>query len=162
MEAWREGMEPTNMDFREVLECTCLRMRRASRRVTQIYDHALEPIGITVNQFGLLAQLAGVRQAGSDGLSIGALAERLGADPTTLNRTLKPVEERGLVRSVFDPADARLRLIEITQKGERELSKAMPLWRQAHEQLQTALGTTSMQMLGELLDLSVAKLAAAQ
>jgi DNA-binding MarR family transcriptional regulator len=156
------SMEATETDFREVIECICLRMRRAARRVTQIYDHALEPIGITVNQFGLLAQLAGVRMGGSDGLSIGILAERLGTDPTTLNRTLKPLEERGLVRSAFDPADARLRLLEITQKGQRELGKAMPLWHQAQDQLQAALGIKSLQALGELLDLSVTKLAPVQ
>jgi DNA-binding MarR family transcriptional regulator len=155
-------MQAMEADFRDVTQCTCLRMRRVTRRVTQIYDHALEPVGITVNQFGLLAQLAGVRVAGSDGLSIGALADRLGTDPTTLNRTLKPLQDRGLVRSAFDPIDARLRLVEITEKGERELEKAMPLWRQAQEQLQTALGMTSMQTLGELLDLSVAKLAPTQ
>ena len=46
-------------DFRRIMECTCMRMRRATRRVTQLYDRALEPAGLTVNQFGLLAYLHG-------------------------------------------------------------------------------------------------------
>jgi DNA-binding MarR family transcriptional regulator len=145
-------------DLREIIGCTCLRMRRATRRITQIYDHALEPIGITVNQFGLLAHLYGASLSGS-GLSIGALAERLGTDPTTLNRTLKPLQERGAVKDAIDPDDARVRLVLITDKGQRELAKAIPLWRQAQEQVESALGSKPMRDLNGLLDLSVAKLA---
>lgn len=36
-------------EIRAIMGCTCLRMRRAARRVTQLYDHALEPAGLTVN-----------------------------------------------------------------------------------------------------------------
>ena len=46
-------------ELRKIMECTCLRMRRATRLVTQLYDHALGPSGLTVSQFGLLAYLLG-------------------------------------------------------------------------------------------------------
>ena len=46
-------------ELRKIMGCTCMRMRRATRRVTQLYDHALEPSGLTVSQFGLLAYLLG-------------------------------------------------------------------------------------------------------
>src|SRR5271170_1410320 len=144
----------------EVLGCTCLRMRRVTRRVTQIYDHALAPAGVTVNQFGLLAHLYGVTLAGSAGLPIGALAERLGADPTTLNRTLKPLQDKGLVRDCLDPSDGRVRLVQLTEKGRRELVKIMPLWRKAQAQVERQLGPRSMTALNELLDLSAARLKA--
>ena len=78
-------------NLQEVMGCTCLRVRRASRHITQIYDRALEAVGLTINQFGVLANLYGVDLVRSDGLSIGALSERLGVDPTTLNRILKPL-----------------------------------------------------------------------
>jgi hypothetical protein len=48
---------PDEIDIQEISGCTCLRLRRAARQMTQIYDGALEPAGITVNQFGLLAKL---------------------------------------------------------------------------------------------------------
>jgi DNA-binding MarR family transcriptional regulator len=149
-----------DIEIAEVLGCTCLRMRRVTRRVTQIYDHALARAGVTVNQFGLLAHLYGVTLAGSVGLSIGALAERLGADPTTLNRTLKPLQDKGLVRDSLDPADGRVRLVQLTDKGRRELVKIMPLWRKAQAQVERGLGPKSMQALNELLDLSAARLKA--
>src|SRR5262249_1151236 len=77
-------------DFRRIMECTCMRMRRATRRVTQLYDRALEPAGLTVNQFGLLAYLHGASLQRSNDLSISTIAEWLGMDPTTLEPCLGP------------------------------------------------------------------------
>jgi DNA-binding MarR family transcriptional regulator len=147
-----------NKELAEIMECTCLRMRRASRRMTQIYDHKLGSAGLTINQFGLLAQLYGVNLGRSAGLAVGALAERLGTDPTTLNRTLKPLEARGLVSDSSDPDDGRARIVRITDKGQRELLKAVPLWRQAQAQVEKALGSKSMRDLNKLLDFSSGRL----
>ncbi len=113
-----------------------------------------EPAGLTANQFGLLAQLYGARLGGSSGLSIGALAELLGTDPSTLNRTLKPLQQPGLVRDAVDPADGRVRIVEITARGRRDFLKAMPLWREAQARVETALGAKAMDALNELLDFS--------
>ena len=40
------------IDLREVSGCTCLHARRIARQLTQAYDGALAPVGVTVNQFG--------------------------------------------------------------------------------------------------------------
>ncbi len=95
-------------EIRELLGCTCLRLRRATRNVTQFYDHSLQPAGVTANQFGLLARLHAASLGGSDGISIGVMAESIGMDPTTLNRNLKPLEAMDWVRVVPD-SKARLR-----------------------------------------------------
>jgi DNA-binding MarR family transcriptional regulator len=145
-------------DFRRIMECTCMRMRRATRRVTQLYDRALEPAGLTVNQFGLLAYLHGASLQRSNDLSIGTIAEWLGMDPTTLNRNLKPLAAKGLVRNAIDPADGRVRIVRITDKGRRALLKAVPFWRGAQAQVDTALGAEATASLNELLDVSAARL----
>jgi DNA-binding MarR family transcriptional regulator len=139
-------------NLQEVMRCTCLRIRRTSRHVTQIYDHALEAVELTINQFGLLANLYGVDLLRADGLSIGALSERLGVDPTTLNRTLKPLTARGLVKDLTDAADGRVRIVRIAEKGKREFLKAMPLWRQAQARVEAALGEKTTSALNDLLD----------
>ncbi len=141
-------------NLQEIMGCTCLRIRRTSRLITQVYDRAIEASGLTINQFGLLANLYGVDLVRSAGLSIGALSERLGTDPTTLNRTLKPLAGKGLVKDSTNPADGRVRIVRITEKGKRELLKAIPRWRQAQEQVESALGTKPMAALNELLDLT--------
>lgn len=55
----------------KLMGCTCSRLRKVARRVSQIYDRSLESSGLTVTQYALLAYLASF-----DGISIGALAEK--------------------------------------------------------------------------------------
>lgn len=141
-------------ELRKIMGCTCMRMRRATRRVTKLYDHALEPAGLTVSQFGLLAYLLGASQAPSNASSIGTIAEWLGMDPTTLNRNLKPLAAKALVRNAPDPADGRVRIVRITDKGKRVLLKAVELWRGAQAQVDETLGPQAIAVLGELLDLA--------
>ena len=147
-----------DVSVEEIAGCTCLRMRRAARRVTQVYDQQLARARLTGNQFGLLGHLYGTSLREPSGLSIGALAERVGMDPTTLNRNLKPLQRQGLVDAAPDPADGRARLVRITEAGRRRLEKAVPLWRQAQGRVEAALGVKSMVKLNDLLDLSFARL----
>ena len=147
-----------HVDVQEIAGCTCLRLRRASRKLTRIYDRLLGAAGLTVNQFGLLAQLYGADVGRSTGLSMGIIAERLGLDPTTLNRNLKPLQLQGLVKDTIDAADRRVRIIRITEKGRRTLERAMPFWRQAQAQVERALGDEAMGALNGLLDQSTIKL----
>jgi DNA-binding MarR family transcriptional regulator len=90
--------------------------------------------------------------------SIGTMAEWLGMDPTTLNRNLKPLLVKGLVKNVLDPADGRVRIVAITEKGLRMLREAVPRWRNAQANVEKAIGAKSIAELNTLLDLSSAKL----
>ena len=145
-------------EIRELLGCTCLRLRRATRNVTQFYDHSLRPAGITANQFGLLARLRGASLEGSDGMSIGTMAESIGMDPTTLNRNLKPLEAMDWVKVVPDSTDARVRIVRMTDQGQRTLLEAIPLWRQAQARLRKSLGSQAVTDLNDLLDRSAVDL----
>src|SRR4051812_13790208 len=108
------------------LGCTCSRLRRLARRVTQIYDGHLEGSGLSVGQFGLLAPL---NARGS--LSMGMFAERAVMDPTTLTRNLAPLQRDGYVKIAPDPEDRRRRMVSITPKGRRAFQDALPAWRAA-------------------------------
>jgi DNA-binding MarR family transcriptional regulator len=138
----------------ELAKCTCLRLRKATRRVTQIYDQMLEPSGLTIAQFSLLARLWP-----DANLSIGELAEALVTDPTTLTRNLKPLLERGLLRTFNDAADRRRRMIGLTDTGRAIVPVAHPLWRKAQEQLATLLGAREIASLNSALDRSLDRLA---
>jgi DNA-binding MarR family transcriptional regulator len=149
-------------NLQTIMGCTCLRIRRATRRVTQVYDRALEPTGLTVNQFGLLGYLVGASRAPAQASSIGSIAEWLGMDPTTLSRNLKPLLKKGMVKNAIDPADGRVRIVRITEKGLRRLRGALPRWRSAQADVEKMIGATSIAELNTLLDLSASKLRASE
>jgi DNA-binding MarR family transcriptional regulator len=151
--------DKNDVEIRAAMGCTCMRLRRATRRVTQLYDQLLAPAGITAGQFGLLGRLYGARQQGRPALSIGAMAELHGMDPTTLNRNLKPLLAAGLVHDGHDPNDRRIRTVTLTDAGRDCLAAAMPLWQEAQHRLEAALGAEATHALNGLLDLSAAKLA---
>ncbi|HEY6254518.1 MAG TPA: MarR family winged helix-turn-helix transcriptional regulator [Xanthobacteraceae bacterium] len=146
------------IDLREVSGCTCLRARRVSRQLTQSYDRALQPVGLTVNQFGVLAKLYGATQGGRTGLPIGVLAERLGMHPTTLNRDLKPLKGQNLIADRVDATDRRVRAVTITRKGRAKLAKAVPFWRRAQKRLEETLGAEATRALNDFLDLTASRL----
>jgi DNA-binding MarR family transcriptional regulator len=146
------------IDIREISSCTCLRARHVARQLTQAYDRALDPVGLTVNQFGLLAKLYGATQGGPTGLPIGALADRVGMHPTTLNRDLKPLKAQNLVADAVEAGDRRVRAVILTSKGQARLHKAVPLWRRAQRRLEGALGAEATRALNDLLELASVKL----
>jgi DNA-binding MarR family transcriptional regulator len=149
---------PADVDLREIMGCTCLRLRKTTRRVTQVFDRCLAPCGITSSQFGLLVNLAWLRTSGSNGLPIRVLAENMGLDPTTLSRTLKPLVERSLLVLIGNPADKRVRAVQITDAGRAKIVEALPHWRRAQARLDEAVSTEAQLALNGLLELTFARL----
>lgn len=128
-------------------QCLCLNTQRAARAVARRYDAAFRPIGLTSGQFSILA---GLNQE-SD-VSIGALAEALGLERTTLTRNLAPLEAAGLVRSAADDRDRRVRSLSLTAAGRDRLVLAMPLWRAAQAESITVLPPDGWQGVQAALD----------
>lgn len=61
-----------------------------------------------------------IRQSGQDGaVPVSALAERLRMLPPAVSRTLRQLEDNGLVERIHDPADHRRALVRLTEKGEQ-------------------------------------------
>ncbi len=116
------------------LNCTFYRLRKATRRLTGLYDAALGKAGLTATQFSVLAMIA---TAGPRPMS--GLAEALGMDASTLTRTLRPLIERGDV-SVAVGDDKRVKRVALTEKGQETVALAVPHWRAAQKQVAQALG----------------------
>lgn len=124
-----------------------MRLRKASRRVSQIYDRSLEPFGLTVTQYSLLSYLHAF-----DGISIGMLADKLVMDPTTLTRTVRPLERQGYVVLAPDPNDRRSRCLRLTRTGRAILSLAKPAWARAQRHIDKALSDAGVPQLNATLD----------
>lgn len=135
------------------LPCICARIRRTARRVSQIYDRHLEPHGLTISQFGVLAQI----RAGQ-APSIGELAARMVMDPTTLTRTVRPLQMRGLVALAPDAVDRRTRRLALTEAGLVALRQARRGWAAAQDEVRLALGEEASAALVAQLDDTLSRL----
>jgi DNA-binding MarR family transcriptional regulator len=134
--------------------CTCLRLRKAARRVSQIYDGYVAPHGLTITQFGLLAHLRAL-----PGISVSALADKLVMDPTTLTRNLKPLEKKGFVAFRTDPHDRRARTLHLTAAGRDTFRAAKAGWAKAQRHVEAALGDADVGVLHKALEGALDRLA---
>ncbi|HEY0834075.1 MAG TPA: MarR family winged helix-turn-helix transcriptional regulator [Azospirillum sp.] len=114
--------------------CLCLHVQRAARALARRFDELFRPLGLTNWQFSVMMSLNRPVPPG-----IGAVAPLLGMDRTTLTAALKPLQRRGLVAVVGNPADRRGRLLTLTPDGRALLAQALPLWRQAHAEIEGRL-----------------------
>lgn len=145
------------IECRNVAVCTCLGLRRVARMATQIFDAHLAPAGLTIGQFGILTQIYANSRTGPP-TTMKALSSTIGMDPTTLNRTLKPLEAEKLICTAPDARDRRARCIHITAFGQKRLARAMPLWRAADAELRKTIGAETMPALSGLLGLATERL----
>ena len=153
----RRGRMIAGIDCQAVSACTGLRLRRGARLATQIFDAHLAPSGLTIGQFGIMTQIYGSSLSGPP-LTMKDLSNLIGMDPTTLNRTLKPLEAQKLVRTAADGRDRRARCIHLTAVGEKRLVRAMPLWRAADDELRRTVGIETTLALSGLLNLANEKM----
>jgi len=115
--------------------CNCNAVRRASRQISRFYDAHLEPTGLRITQFLILAT---VNEVGS--AAVNALAERLDVERTAMGKMLGFLERDGLLKIRPSPTDGRSRLIELTEKGRRLHAEASPLWREAQRRFEELNG----------------------
>lgn len=114
--------------------CAGFNLRRATRAVTQHFDHALAPVGLRATQFTLLAALA---VAGP--VSVNRLAHGLVMDRTTLTRNLRLLRDAGLVDADAGRA-GREQLLMLSDGGRATLARAIPRWRRAQTGIVDSFG----------------------
>jgi DNA-binding MarR family transcriptional regulator len=126
--------------------CTCDRLRKLARRLTQRYDAHLAPTGLRLTQFSLLAHLMR-----GEPLTISALAELLEMDRTTLTRNLKPLADAELV-TMGAGRDARERVVSVSDRGRTIWRAAREHWRRAQDEVNQVLGVERVVALHGVLD----------
>jgi DNA-binding MarR family transcriptional regulator len=115
--------------------CLCLAAQRAARKLARRFDEALKPAGITSGQFSLLMSLNRPEPP-----TMGAVANLLAMDRTTLTANLKPLERRGMIELVADAKDRRSRRIKLAEAGMAALNAAVPIWQATHSDIDARIG----------------------
>jgi DNA-binding MarR family transcriptional regulator len=130
--------------------CNCTALRKATRRISQLYDAALASSGLKITQRAILAQ---IRR--SEPTTVGQLAGALVMDSGALAHTLKPLERDHLVAITTDPEDRRNRLIQLTRQGQVKLAETDVLWAKAQKCFESAFGRVESDSLREALQVLV-------
>lgn len=106
--------------------------RRTANLVTRAYNHHLSPLGIEVTQFTILCTIALERAK-----SASELADMVGVERSTLARNLDRLVASGLVFA--QKGDGRRSVHRLTDKGLDLVAEALPLWRNAQNDLLSRL-----------------------
>ena len=114
--------------------CLCPHTQRAARALARRFDEALRPVGLTNGQFSRPMSLNR-----PDPPLMRQLARLLAMDRATLTAALKPLERRGLVAGGPGVGDRRGRLLQLTGTGFDLLAAAVPIWRETHAAIESAL-----------------------
>ena len=133
--------------------CTNFKLRQLMRRVAHHYDAEMAQCGLKTTQYSLLSH---VLKLGP--IRPGDLAVAMTMDASTLTRNLRPLVDAGWV--TLEPgADARSRLVHITDTGRDKRVEAQRRWKAAQLALNDALGVERVLALHTLVDDALALLA---
>jgi DNA-binding MarR family transcriptional regulator len=140
--------QPNNISLalRDDGQCNNTALRKAARRVSQLYDSMLAPTGLRSTQRSILVNIA---RFGSP--TVGQLAASLVLDPSTLGQNLRPLEREGFIVLDADPDDKRSRLAKLTKKGGSKLRETAVLWEAAQERFENKFGIAGAKSLREAL-----------
>ena len=125
--------------------CHCVNMRRASHALTEYYDEALQPYGLSLNQYSLMKHLQWIQPC-----SVSELARVIRLDRTTLVRNLQSLIDAGLICDEKEDGK-RARKLSCTQKGSQLLAEAIAGWRASQQDLETYVGKDEIRQLTETL-----------
>lgn len=135
------------------LACTNKALRRAARRLGQLYDGTLAPIGLKGTQVELLSEIH--QFAGPDareGPTLQFLAGRLAIQISALTHALRPLVRDGLVEVRQDKDDKRIKHGVLTPSGKTRLQEALILWAVANQRVEAVMGTAAVEKLRGLAD----------
>ena len=102
----------------------CFPLYAAARQVVNLYSPLLKPFGLTYTQYIVFLVLWE-----QDGITVGALGEKLMLDNGTLSPLLKKMQQAGYVERTRNSEDERVVVITLTEKGRalQEQLKDIPL-----------------------------------
>lgn len=126
------------------LPCLCGSFRRTSRALTQLYQHALRPLGLRPTQLTILQVLSRTGE-----LSQKRLGEMLAMDSTSLTRTLAIMSRQGWIAERRGE-DRRERWLRLADGGEKKLRSALPAWEKVQSRLRQQLGDQAWNSLLQL------------
>ena len=123
-----------------------LELRAAYLALHRCSDMQFAKLGVTADQFVLLATLAR-----GHALTQRELAARMPSDPSTVRAMLVLLEERGLVARNAHPTDGRARTVALTESGQRKFRQVWKAGQATRDQMVSSLSAAERRSLVRLL-----------
>jgi DNA-binding MarR family transcriptional regulator len=137
----------------EQLACTNTALRRAARRLANLYDDALAPLGLKATQVSLLAEIDRLTTShGGQAPTLQDLATKLAIQISAVTHALKPLVRDGLVQLQPDEQDKRAKRGALTATGQARLQEAIVHWATANNRVEEVLGGNSAATLRAMAD----------
>lgn len=114
----------------DINDFRCPSVRKGARQISRLDDAHLDPTGLRITQFLILASLNEVHIA-----SVNTLAERLDIDRAAMGKMIASLQRDELLCVAPSPTKRSSRLVELTKAGRRLLETAEPRWREAQRKL---------------------------
>ncbi len=131
----------------EQSRCNYAGLRRAMRRIGQLYDDLLSPVGLRSTQYTLLVHIERMRRP-----AVTELATEMVMDRSALAHTLQTLQRSGWVTVTPDPLDRRTRRVELTAQGLDKINEAKILWRNGQDRFESVVGTNDAADLRAMMD----------
>jgi DNA-binding MarR family transcriptional regulator len=129
------------------MRCNATALRKASRRVTQLYDDAVAQTGLRSTQLAILVEIA---HASDKPLTMAELAAALVIERSALGHTLRPLERDGLI-VLQEGEDRRERHVVLTPKGKAKCREGVRAWQSAQDRFEEVLGRSEANALRRTL-----------
>ena len=115
-------------------ECLGYRVRLLNRVITNIYDRAMQPLGLKANQANILTMLSCVGRASAADISKVLVMEK-----STVSRTVDRMKKNGWI-NVEGHGDGPSQTITVTDQGRALMAATHEQWKKAQQQATKLLG----------------------
>jgi DNA-binding MarR family transcriptional regulator len=122
-------------------QCIAVRIRLLSRMVTNIYDSALNPFGVKLNQISILVLVHLAGEVGYDNL-----CKQLKMEKSTASRNIERMKKKGWL-DIISAGGEKRKFLKITPAGEVLLGKVHGVWEDAQKKALDLLGEEGAEVL---------------
>ncbi|MBN4054784.1 MarR family transcriptional regulator [Nitrospira defluvii] len=119
-------------------ECIADKVRLLNRVITNMYDDALRPMGITTNQMNIMVVVAKYGETNPK-----QVGDWLHMEKSTLSRNVDRMQKQGWLE-VSPGERGRAHQFKLSGKGAVILEKGLPLWEQAQAKAKDILGNSGV------------------
>jgi DNA-binding MarR family transcriptional regulator len=117
--------------------CNNTALRKASRKLSLLYDDFVAPSGLKSTQLSLLFE---IERRSATPPSLTELATALVMDRSTLGQNLRPLQRDGYVVLSDNPEDGRSKQVALTIKGREKVAYSVEMWAAAQQRFETVFG----------------------